>query len=58
MCLEKSEGLVVLLWDIFKANDNMILTGLESYTIFLERTDTFLSSLLDQLVKTELKLPL
>lgn len=58
MCLEKSEGLVVLVWGIFKANDNTILTGLESYTIFLERTDTFLSSLLDQLVKTGLKPPL
>lgn len=58
MCLEKGEGLVVVVWDIFKASDYMILTGLDSYTIFLERTDTFHSPLLDQFVKTELKPPL
>lgn len=60
MCLEKGEGVLLFLldWFFFKANDDMSLTGLESYTVFLATADAFKSSLLVQFVTTKVKPPL
>lgn len=60
MCLEKGEGVLLFLLDcfFFKANDDMSLTGLESYTVFLATADAFKSSLLVQFVTTKVKPPL